>query len=379
MLFKENTMKKIISIALTLILALSVMTFIGCKKDSGVSNKETTFVYELKKNVDEDGNKDDYYVIRGFKVSDEDADKMEDGEIVKKEMVVPATYNNLPVREILEGALKNQKIITKLSFEKNADGTFNIQTINSGAFAGCVNLTEIELPFIGKSADAVNEEKVFGYVFGEEQIDGCTSVEQSYNSGTDTKTYYIPSSLTTVTLIGNKLPIYAFCGNTVLKKIVLNSSVTAIPEGAFKGCTALDEIVLPDSVTKIGDDAFNGCTGLYGIDFNKVTTIGNNAFKGCTKLGFGENELIISSTVETLGESAFEGCTTISKLSIACLEISRNAFFGCSELTYVNLTCLNGGTIKSMAFMNCDKLKAENVKNLGIYAVESNAFDFNNV
>lgn len=376
MLFKENTMKKIISIALTLILALSVMTFIGCKKDSGVSNKETTFVYELKKNVDEGGNKDDYYVIRGFKVSDEDTDKMDDGEIVKKEMVVPATYNNLPVREIREGALKNQKIITKLSFEKNADGTFNIQTINSGAFAGCVNLTEIELPFIGKSADAVNEEKLFGYVFGEEQIDGCTSVEQYYNSGTDKKTYYIPGGLTTVTLIGDKLPIYAFCGNTVLKKVVLNSSVTAIPEGAFKSCTALDEIVLPDSVTTIGDNAFNGCTGLYGIDFNKVTSIGNSAFKGCAKLGFGENVLTISSTVETLGESAFEGCTTISKLSVACKVIPINAFAGCSGLTYVDLTCLSNGTIKNGAFINCEKLKFENVTNLANYTVEGKAFDF---
>ena len=376
MQFKENTMKKIISIALTLILALSVMTFIGCKNDNGVSNKETTFVYELKKNVDEDGNKDDYYVIRGFKVSDEDADKMDDGEIVKKEMVVPATYNNLPVREIREGALKNQKIITKLSFEKNSDGTFNIQTINSGAFAGCVNLTEIELPFIGKSVDAVNEEKLFGYVFGEEQIDGCTSVEQSYNSGTDTKTYYIPSGLTTVTLLGDKMPIYAFCGNTVLKKVVLNTSVTAISEGAFKGCTSLDEIVLPDSVTKIGDDAFNGCTGLYGIDFNKVTSIGNNAFKGCTKLGFGENVLTITSTVETLGENVFEGCTTISKLSIACKIIPMYAFAGCSGLTYVDLTCSADGIIRSGAFINCEKLKIENVTGLSSYTREFGAFDF---
>lgn len=366
-------MKKIISIILTLILALGAMTLVACKKDGDVSVKNTEFDFELKKAVDEDGDRDDYYVIRSLKISDDDSDKIDEGETI--EIVIPATYKSLPVREIKENALKNVKGISKISFEKNAEGKYNIQTINSGAFAGCSDLTEIELPFTGKSLDAKNEEKLFGYVFGTESSDGCTSITQSRNAGTDTTAYYVPSALTKVTLDGENLAVYAFSGNTIIETLVFSGNVETIPEGFFKGCTALNEITIPDSVTTIGNDAFNGCTGLYGIDLNNVTSLGNGAFSGCTKLGFGDNTLVVNCAV--IGEDVFNGCTTLSKLEISTSVIPSGAFNGCTALKNVKLTCASGGVIKSGAFMNCgEKLIEANVIGLTNYDVEDLAFDF---
>lgn len=367
-------MKKIISIILTLILALGVMTLVGCKKDDKVSVKETTFDYELKKAVDDNGERDDYYIIRSLKISDDDSDKIDDGETI--EIVIPATYKSLPVREIKENAFKNVKGISKISFEKNADGKYNIETINSGAFAGCSDLTEIELPFTGKSVDAKNEEKLFGYIFGTEESDGSTSITQSKNVGTDTTAYYIPDGLKKVTLNCDTLSIYAFSGNTILETLVFNGNVTAIPEGFFKGCTSLNDIIIPDSVMEIGNDAFNGCTGLYAIDLNNVETLGNSAFEGCTKLGFGENTLIVNCT--KIGEKAFSGCTTLAKLEISTSEIPMEAFSGCTNLKSVNLTCSNGNSvIRSGAFMNCgEQLVRDNVVGINGYTVEALAFDF---
>lgn len=366
-------MKKIISIILTLILAFGVMTLVACKKDEEVSVKETTFDYELKKAVDDDGNRDDYYIIRSIKISDDDSNKIDDGETI--EIVIPATYKSLPVREIKENAFKNVKGISKFSFEKNSDGKYNIETINSGAFAGCSDLTEIELPFTGKSVDAKDDEKLFGFIFGTESSDDCTSITQSRNFGTDTVSYYIPNELKKVTVNGDSLSIYAFSGNTIIETFVFGGNVVAIPEGFFKGCTSLNEIVIPDSVTEIGKDAFNGCTGLYAIDLNNVATLGNNAFSGCTKLGYGENTVVVNC--DTIGDGAFSGCTTIAKLEISTSVIPSAAFDGCTALKDVKLTCASGGVIKSGAFMNCgEKLIEANVIGLTNYIVEDLAFDF---
>lgn len=367
-------MKKIISIVLTLILVLGAMTLVACKKDGDVSVKETTFNFELIKAIDEEtGERDDYYVIRSLTLSDEDNDKIEEGETI--EVVIPATHNGKPVREIKQNAFKNIKGVSKFSFEKTADGKYNIQTINSGVFAGCSDLTEIELPFTGKSADAKNEEKLFGYVFGTDSSDGSTSITQSHNSGSDTTDYYIPSGLKKVTLDCDTLSIYAFSGNTILEALVFSGDVTVIPQGFFKGCTSLDEIEIPDSVTEIGKDAFNGCTGLYGIDLNNVEKLGNDAFNGCTKIGFGDNTLVVNC--DEIGEGAFEGCTTLAKLEISTPVISLRAFNGCTALKNVKLTCAEGGVIKSGAFANNkESLKLENVVGVANYSVEKFAFDF---
>ena len=131
-----------------------------------------------------------------------------------------------------------------------------VTSINSGAFDGCSSLEEITLPFIGAKAGVTASNTYqypLGYIFGTSSYTGSTATTQYYygssTSSLTSSTYYIPSSLKTVTVIG---------GN--------------ILRGAFYNCSNLTSVVIGENVTGIGSDAFYGCSGLDSIIFKDTST-----------------------------------------------------------------------------------------------------------
>lgn len=60
----------------------------------------------------------------------------------------------------------------------------------------------------------------------------------------------------------NKIGYGAFENNTVIKTVILSSSVHQVYANAFKGCTSLEKVIIPESVTSIGAGAFDGCNGV---------------------------------------------------------------------------------------------------------------------
>ena len=167
-----------------------------------------------------------------------------------------------------------------------------VTNISAGAFRGCENLKSITIPFVGAQAGVTASNTYqypFGYIFGTRYYTGGTATRQYYygsstSSETNT-TYYIPTSLKSVTVTGGNILYGAFSGCSGLTSVTIPDSVTSVGNYAFSSCIALTRVTIPNSVTSIGYNAFSGCTGLTSITIpNSVTSIGYNAFSSCRGL-----------------------------------------------------------------------------------------------
>jgi len=115
-------------------------------------------------------------------------------------------------------------------------------------------------------------------------------------------TYYIPSSLKSVTVTGNNILYGAFRNCSSLTSVTLGDRVTSIGEDAFYRCTSLTSVTIPNSVTSIGDRAFSGCSSLTSVTIpDSVESIGSFAFYECINI----KSLIIPKSVKNIGNHAF--------------------------------------------------------------------------
>lgn len=191
------------------------------------------------------------------------------GSCKDKDIVIPDSYEGLPVTEIGNNAFRGEEdqddfginsvvipdSVTSIGANafKNCYDLMSI-TISNGvtsigfaAFENCYKLTDITIP------DSVTN-------IGRAAFANCKSL-------TDIT---IPGS---VTLIGYQ----TFMDCTSLANVTISEGVTSIEYDAFSGCTSLTEITIPGSVTLILTDtfsqqnAFSGCINLTSITYNGTT------------------------------------------------------------------------------------------------------------
>ena len=246
----------------------------------------------------------------------------------------------------------------------------SVTSIGYGVFPGCSSLQSITIPFVGNRAGITSgdtDQYPFGYIFGTSSYTGGTATGQSYydssTSSTTYTTYYIPSTLKSVTVTGGYIPYGAFSNCSSLTSITIPTSVTSIGRSAFSGCISLTSITIPDSVTSIEYSAFAGCISLTSITIpDSVTSIGERAFSGCTAtIAWGKNPAIttigtyafsgyngpsitIPDSVTSIGRSAFSGCSKLTSITIpdSVTSIGDSAFSGCYHLVEVyNKSSLN--------------------------------------
>ena len=296
----------------------------------------------------------------------------------------------------VDGILYNKnktKIIHVPEAIKVATIPDSVTSIGSSTFSGCSSLESITIPFVGAKAGVTSSDTYqypFGYIFGTLSYTGGVATEQDYygnsTSSTTSTTYYIPSSLKSVTVTGGNILYGAFSGCKGLTSITIPNSVTSIGSSAFSRCTGLTSITIPNRVTSIGRYAFYYCSGLTSVTIpDRVTSIGDGAFSSCDKLQdiyitdiaawcnisgldnlmeygvsdknlYINNELVTSITIPNsvtrIGSSAFRNCTGLTSVTIpnSVTSIGYQTFYGCTGLTSI---IVDAGNTKYHSAGNC--------------------------
>ena len=260
------------------------------------------------------------------------------------EIVIPYTYEDLPVTTIGDNAFENCKSITGVVIPNS------VKSIGSSAFYNCTSIESITIP------DSVN-------TIGEAAFYNCTSLTS----------IEIPDN---VTSIGK----WAF-SRCAITTVVIPNSVTSIGELAFYNCTSLESLTIGNSVTSIGANAFAYCTSLTEIKFNAIAandsnfesevfgkagtsgdgvkvTIGKDVTKIPTLLFYTNNyerAKIISvdfeegSVCESIGSRAFYNCTSLKSITIgnSVTSIGESAFYQCRALTEIKFNAIAANDLNS--------------------------------
>ncbi len=334
--------KSFLITVLAVIIALCSFGLFACSDNGGSGSKDPGV--QMKKYSN-----DDYYTVYDYG----DSEKLTDGKLVLSE-----TAN---IGRIQEGAFEGNETIKELVIPST------VKIIDQGAFAGMRKLEKITLPFIGKTAIAdayfgatgenvdksTDFERTFGYMFGSEEFTGSLVMTQKYNDATGSEqVYYVPETLTTVIFNSAseyQIPMFAFSGNTVIEKVVLNDKVTAIGQNAFEACTYLNEISGNAKVANVYDKAFYGCTDLKAISgyTADLKTVGNSAFENS-----GLTEVTLTSGV-TYGERAFAG-SKVAKVNIQT-NVPYACFYGCEKITEAKVTVSGTINFDAYSFANLAK------------------------
>ncbi len=150
---------------------------------------------------------------------------------------------------------------------------------------------------------------------------GTSGLQYSQKDGSYVVSGYTGSSVNVVTPNSyNNIPVIAidgraFAGSEV-QTIEISEGIKSIGVNAFKGSTLLKSVVLPSSLEKLVGGCFENCTSLTTVSFRNDTSnlkvIGNGAFRGCSKL----TKFDVPSSVYTIEHGAFSGCTSIKSINI---------------------------------------------------------------
>ena len=344
------------------------------------------------------------------------------GTCTDTEILIPTTYNGMPVVSVEASAFLNNTAITSVvlpdsitsigenafngcisltsvTFGKNSQltsigpGAFNycyslasitipasVTSIGEWAFVGCYRLVEVwnlsklnitagseDNGYVGYYAKRVETELSESYVYTDENgyviyDDGTMKVLVGY-VGTEVQ-LTIPEGIT-------EIKGYAFGGSESLKSITVPNSVLNIGEGAFCDCNSLESISLPDNLKSIGAYAFYGCSSLTSITIpDGVESIGENTFYYCANL----NSITISESVLFIGYGAFEYCTALQSITIpdGVESIGDYAFNNCSSLQSIAIPD-SVLSIGDSAFAECTALKNITIPG-SVLSIGDNAF-----
>ncbi len=290
-------MKKLLKILLISLLAISmIMPIMAC---SNPSDSSKTPGLKYKKNA-KTGN----YEITSY-IQEEGVTVLDLGA------KLPAEATSVRIKK---DAFSGNSKLTKVIVPET------VVLIDAGAFAKMSALEVLEVPFIGKTANAdtyygeskkhedkaTDSARTIAHFFGSSEYDAGIKVDISYNSASS-QSCYMPLSLKEIVVknsAGYRIPMYAFNGAVNLTSIKLEGKITAIGENAFANVKQLAKMEIPESVEKIHNNAFNGCENLSTLTFigkSKLNTVEKNAFKG-TKL----NDTALDSVITLSAEQKTE-------------------------------------------------------------------------
>ena len=196
----------------------------------------------------------------------------------------------------------------------------SVTEIGSGAFKGCISLQSITVPFVGASLKPDSGYRYpFGYIFGGVSYTGGVATTQKYYNSTGSSvyssTYYIPATLTRVTVNGGYIFKHAFYDCDTLTTIVFGDGVISIAEEALVNSAYYNDasnwengalyvgkhLVRVDSAT----------AGEFTVKSGTLTVAGE-AFKDCALL----TSVTVADSVRYIYGGAFAGCSSLESLTV---------------------------------------------------------------
>lgn len=241
-----------------------------------------------------------YYILSGI------------GTYTGTDIVIPETYNGLPIKEIAPSAFHSSSI-TSIRFNKN------IKKVGDWAFYGCNSLKEVHIKDIGQWCSI--------------SWGSC-----NWNPLYYAQNLYLNDSLLTELIIPDTVEVIesnTFPRCASIKSITLGKNTHTIDNGAFRECSSLVTFNGNDKLIEIGAYAFFRCTNLATnlVYTDSLIKINNYAFQECYKLP----SIDFGISLQFIGEGAFLNCIQIKELTIPATtqKIGKNAFKGCSSVTDV--------------------------------------------
>ena len=275
------------------------------------------------------------------------------GSCTDSVLVIPNSYNNLPVTKIGKEAFYKYQNITSVFIMEG------VTTIEYSAFQGCTNLENVSIP-----------ESIFNV--GVYSFSKCPSL--NYNIF-DNAEY-----------LGNEANPYLVLFKAINKDITnceINEKTKVICNDAFNSCDALRKIHIPDSVKAIYDPFYycsrlsdfklgNGITylDLSHFSYNLFSLITTNEYENATYIGSDENpymalihadldakSVTIHADTKFILDQAFKGSKAESVIfNDNLISIGSSAFFSC----YIKEAVLPESLkrIGYNAFDNCHGMKS---------------------
>lgn len=214
-----------------------------------------------------------------------------------------------------------------------------ISSIGASAFGGCNKLSEITLPFVGKSHSAIGYESAFGYIFDYKAENSTGGADATgYSVGDIYKCDEYSSRISYVTYV-NEGRIgyscdYIYSVPSSIKTVNITDA-SKIGAGAFAKCTYITKIVLNDGITSIGDFAFQN-NPWYKSLTDEFVIDGDNVL---IKYNGTKSNVVIPDTVKHIAGGVFKNNTKISAVTLPdeLLSIGENTFNGCTNLTAMTI------------------------------------------
>ena len=286
------------------------------------------------------------------------------GTCLDTDLIIPKTYDNLPVISIKRNCFAMCTNIISIQFSKDSQ----LIDIGDFAFSHCSNLQSIEIPN--------SVENVGSYTFWNTDLKNINFEENSKLISIGDYAFYNCVKLCSIEIPNSVINIghYAFA-NSGIQSINLSKNIENLGVAPFIDCSKLINIfvdqenrnyksidgnlyskdgkeliqyaiakqesffIVSKNVTKIGDYSFAGCQNLKSVQLSEgIIDIGMNAFSYCNKL---EN-IILSKNLISINKEAFKNCTSLKNIIIpkSVINIGENVFKSCENLIiYCELEC----------------------------------------
>lgn len=192
--------------------------------------------------------------------------------------------------------------------------------------------------------------------------EGITIIGESAFSETVIKKLVLPS---TVIAVNNNA--FAYCGQ--LEKAVLDERLDSIGCQAFMNTTSLSEISIPDKVEYIGSKCFS-YSGIKNVKLSKndfFTVIYDKTFFECVNL----KEVILPDNIRQIGSYAFANCKSLQHINLDNIKLLFDKAFAGTALEKITLTARKIG---SWAFAQCENLKKADLSGIGTKKLDSRLF-----